>query len=226
MNMRRTNRAHTGIRLSLTAAVLAGLCVVQSVRADEGPSRGLQHSLNPILAGFENIYWRWVYEGLTLPTDRNSNAVVFGVALMPVPAAPGDGTPATQEVTLSAGQPWMLPLWTLFGTSYNDGTPPDPFVDVSVFQTLEITFQIDGRTVIDSRNAMHYYSQFPFRPPIPLTGADPINAIIWFEGIGLLQGPLSPGKHTLTLHAKNTQPAFGGIFEYNNTWNVTVQRHR
>jgi hypothetical protein len=226
MNKQRTNRAHAGFRLSFAAAVFASLCVVQSVRADGGLSPGFHYGLNPILAGFENIYWRWAYGGLTLPTDQNGNAVVFGVALMPVPAAPGDGTPATQDVTLKAGQPWMLPLWVLFGTSYNDGTPPDPFVDVSVFKTMEITFKIDGLTVIDSSNAMYYYSQFPFQPPIPLTGADPINAIIWFEGIGLLHEPLSPGKHTLTLHGKNTQPAFGGIFEYNNTWNVTVQRHR
>ena len=33
-----------------------------------------------------------------------------------------------------------------------------------------------------------------------------------------------PGTHTFALHAKNTQPAFGRFFEYNNTWTVTVQQ--
>jgi hypothetical protein len=69
---------------------------------------------------------------------------------------------------------------------------------------------------------MNYYSKFSFVPPIPLN-YPPVTGIIWFEGVGMVHDPLAPGMHTFKLHAKNTQPAFGQIFEYNNTWNVTVK---
>ena len=45
---------------------------------------------------------------------------------MPVPNTPGDDTPGRAAVTLNARQSFFLPLFTLFGTSYTDGTPPDP----------------------------------------------------------------------------------------------------
>jgi hypothetical protein len=127
-------------------------------------------------------------------------------------------------VTLKAGQTFFLPLWTLSGTSYSDGTPPDPFEPDSVFRTLEIKLTIDGKTVVSTGNVMRYYSKFAFDPVIPIVGAPPYAAIIWFEGVGILHEPLSPGQHTLTLHAKNTQLVWGSTFEYNNTWKVTVSR--
>jgi hypothetical protein len=117
----------------------------------------------------------------------------------------------------------MLPLWNLLGTSYDDGTPPDPFVPDSVFQTLDISFSIDGVTVLNGSNVMKHYSKFTFSPAIGLPPEfSPFAAIIWFQGIGIAHAPLAPGTHTLALHAKNTQPAFGGIIEYNNTWTLTV----
>jgi hypothetical protein len=69
---------------------------------------------------------------------------------------------------------------------------------------------------------LSFYSQFFFNPPIPIN-FPPINSIIWFQGISLVYHPLSVGTHTLELDAVNTQPAFGGFFEYHNTWTITVQ---
>jgi hypothetical protein len=44
------------------------------------------------------------------------------------------------------------------------------------------------------------------------------------QSVGITHAPLTPGTHTFVLHARNTQPVFGGLFsEYNNTWTVTVQ---
>lgn len=176
------------------------------------------------LDAWQELYWRWAYGDVSIPTDKNSNAVVGNVVLMPVPSTPGDGTPGTQDVTLQSGQSFFLPLWTLSGTSYSDGTPPDPFEPDSVFKTLEITFKVDGRTVVNSANVMCFYSKFAFDPVIPIVGVPPYEAVIWFEGVGVLQHPLPPGNHTLTLHAKNTQLVWGSTFEYNNTWNVTVKQ--
>jgi len=76
--------------------------------------------------------------------------------------------------------------------------------------------------VVDKTNVMNFCSQFVFNSSIPI-GFPPINSIIWFEGISLGHTPLSVGTHTLRLDAINTQPAFGGFFEYHNTWTVTVQ---
>ena len=208
------------IKLSLTAT-LFGLCLATQVFAG---MPGNSHAFGKTLAGWNEIYERWLFGVLAVPIDGNGNAVVSPhVVLMPFPNTPGDGTPGHIDVTLNAGQAFVLPLWVELGTDYTDGTPPDPLLDISIFQTLNITFQIDGRTVINQSNVLKFYSEFFFNPPIPITGFPPVNSIIWFQGIGIAHHPLSVGTHTLKLDAVNTQPAFGGFFEYHNTWTVTVK---
>ena len=206
----------------LMGTVAAALWLAQSTFAGNAAQPGNCNAHGSSLATWEELYWRWTFGDATVPTDANGNAVVGSVVLLAQPSASGDGTPASVDVTLKTGQSFVLPLWALLGTSYDNGTPPDPFEPVSIFQTLEITFTIDGKTVVDSSNAMDYYSQFSFVPPVPLSFS-PINGIVWFEGVGIVHHPLTPGKHVFKLHAKNTQLAFGSIFEYNNTWNMTVK---
>ena len=207
----------------LTLALAAALMLASPLFAGKTPP-GHSSSYGMNLAAWQDLYWRWTYGNVIIPPDSNGNAIAGdGVVLMPLPNAPGDGTPGSIDVTLNSGQPFLLPLWALLGTSYSDGTPPDPMVDVSVFKTLDITFKIDGVTVVNTANVMSYYTGFSFAPAVPLD-FPPVNAIIWFEGIGLTHAPLTPGTHTMTLDAKNTEPVFGGsIFEYHNTWNLTVQ---
>src|SRR6266446_2732638 len=213
------------INASLLAGALAGLCLATSVSAGNSPAPGGSSAFGKTLAQWQDVYWRWTYGGLSVPTDANGNAVVNGnVVLMPLPNAPGDGTPGHLNVTLNTGQAFVLPLWALLGNSYSDGTPNDPLVDVSVLRTLDITLQIDGVTVLGAANHMHYYSEFYFAPVITLPAAfAPFAGIIWFEGISTVHTPFSPGTHTIKLDAKNTQAAFGSIFDYHNTWTVTVQ---
>jgi hypothetical protein len=187
----------------------------------DSDSKGLSESKS-LLTVFEDIYWRWAYGNgnLTLPTDQNGNAVVAGVALMPLPNASGDGTPASIAVTLKAGQGFFLPLIDLLGTSYTDGTPPDPFVDSKVFgkKNLKLKLTLDGKTILDENDALDFYTQFSFDPPL--------DSIIYSQGIGILHTPLSPGKHVLKLDVKLPVPAFGITIEYHNTFNVTVQPRR
>jgi hypothetical protein len=213
-------RAPKILKLSL-AITLFGLCLTTPLAAG---LHGQSHRFGKSLVGWLQLYERWLFGAQNIPTDSNGNAVVDNhVVLLPLPNTPGDGTPGHLDVTLSAGQGFVLPLWALLGTDYTDGTPPDQLTDLSVFRTLNITFKIDGVTVIDQSNVLNFYSQFFFNPPIPITGFPPVNSIIWFQGIGIVYQPLSVGTHTFQLDAVNTQPAFGGFFEYHNTWTVTVQ---
>lgn len=219
----KTIKIHTSTRpiSVLTLALVSALMLASPLFAGKTPP-GHSSAYGRSLAAWQDLYWRWAFGNLTLPSDSNGNAIAGGnVVLMPLPNVPA-GTPGSIDVTLNTGQPFMLPLWNLLGTSYSDGTPPDPTVDVSVFRTLDITFKIDGVTVINNANVMSYYTAFSFDPAIPYD-SPPYNAVIWFEGIGLTHAPLTPGKHTMTLDAKNTEPAFGGIAEYHNTWNLTVK---
>jgi PKD repeat protein len=176
------------------------------------------------LAQWQELYWRWVYAEISIALDGNGNAVTNGnVVLMPLPNALGDGTPASTNVTITAGQAFALPLWNLLGNAYNDSSS-DPPIDLNVFQTLDLRLTLDGVTLIDGGNLMQFYSQFYFAPPIPYN-VPPAVSFIYLQGIGMVHGPLSPGNHILKLDAKNTDTAdlFGLTFEYHNTWNVSVQ---
>ena len=175
----------------------------------------------PRLAEFEEIHSRWSFGQLSVPSDSNGNAIVKGVVLMRIPWTPGDGTPGVADVTLKCGQSFMLPFFAEYGTSYRDATPPDPFEPLSLFQTLDIKFSVDGVTLVNTANVMSYFSKFAFKPEIPIDDTF-IKAVVWFEGVGVLHTPLTPGKHVLKLDEKNTEPGFGGLLEYHNTWNVTV----
>jgi hypothetical protein len=72
-----------------------------------------------------------------------------------------------------------------------------------IFQTLGISFQADGQTVISSRNVMDYFFSSPFDRPVDFN-SPPIAALIWMEDIGVVHTPFSVGTHTLKLDVKNT----------------------
>jgi hypothetical protein len=212
-------RLISGIGLTAAAAVLLSLSFATArTHAEES---------NPQLAAWSATYWYWAFgdpddAGVPFGTDAYGNTSVVGVVLMPLPDAPGDGTPASIDVTLNSGESFYLPLWNLIGTSYTDGTPPDEFFGLNVFKTLDIRVKIDGVAVITTDNVMNYYARGEFDPEIEF-GAFGIDSIIWFQGVSILHAPLSAGKHVITLDAKNTIPVLGATFEYHNTWNATVK---
>jgi hypothetical protein len=215
--------AKLALGLTTIAIAVSALCLAPTARAGSKVVPGRSSAFGKSLAAWEETWTRWAYGDITVPTDSNGNAVVGdGAVLFPVPFTIGDGTPGHLDVTLNNSQSFILPLWLLLGTSYTDGTPSDPFVPDSVFRTLDISFTIDGVTVVSGGNAMNYYSKFTFDPAIPIFDFPPYDSVIWFQGIGITHAPLTPGTHTFVLHAKNTQAAFGTFFEYNNTWTVTV----
>ena len=222
MKTQGSKTARLALGFSAMAVTAAALCLTPCAHAGTKAAPGHSSAFGNSLATWEETWFRWSFGDITVPTDANGNAVVGDSAvLLPTPSTPGDGTPGHLDVTLNNDQPFVLPLWVLLGTSYTDGTAPDPFVPDSVLQTLDISFTIDGTTVINRGNAGDYYSKFAFKPTIPIN-SPPYDSVIWFQGIGITHTPLTPGTHTFALRAKNTQAAFGGFFEYNNTWTVTA----
>ena len=221
MKTSETSKPNLAKACALAALLLAGLCL--RTLGGNAPVPGHSSAFGNTLTQWQSLYWPWYYGLATLPNDVNGNAVVNGIVLMGLPNAPGDGTPGHLDVTLNNGQPFFLPLWALIGNSYSDGTPNDPHVPISVFQTLNIAFQIDGVTVLNGNNAMQYYSTSDYNPLVPLPASfAPFAGIIWQQSIGIAHMPLTPGTHTMKLDVKNTQAAFGAFFEYHNTWTVTV----
>ncbi|MCW5555410.1 MAG: hypothetical protein KIS67_25015 [Verrucomicrobiae bacterium] len=212
--------------LLLTTVVVCAL----AGSAFAGTLPGHANAFGSSLAEWQELFWRWAFGDVSLPTDNNGNATAGkNVVLMPLPDAPGDGTPGSIDVTLNVGQAFVLPLWNVLGTSYDDGTPNDPALPLSLFQTLDITLTIDGATVVTSANVMDYYTAFAFDPAIALPAEwSPYEAIVWLQGIAVTHTPLSKGQHTITLDVKNTEPVIDGmgneyVFEFHNTWHVTVK---
>src|SRR5688572_13781748 len=84
----------------LTLAMAAALTVTSAspARADGKERERKHHGLygsEKLLTVFADLYFRNAFGNITLPTDSNGNTVVGGTVLMPLPNAPGDGTPAS-----------------------------------------------------------------------------------------------------------------------------------
>jgi hypothetical protein len=171
------------------------------------------------LAQWQDLYTRWEFGNITLPTDSNGNAAENGTVLMAIPSAPGDGTPGHLDVTLHNAQPFFLPLFQALGTSYKNNNPPDAFIDLSYFTSFDVSLKIDGVTVIDNSTKMNFFSESILDPPIPFSFRT-IDAIIYVQGFGIAHGPLSVGTHTIQLDETPAQNLFPA--EYHNTWTVTV----
>lgn len=215
------------VSLAVAVAVLAP-APRQAARAAAGTPPGHSNAFGDSLADWQALWLAWFVGDVDIPPDDNGNADVGHVALLPIPSAAGDGTPAGVDVTLDAGQAFVVPLWSTYGFSYSDGTPDDPPVPLDVFKTLDLTLTIDGKTVVDHRNLTDYYSETLYPDPgLPLSFL-PGDAVIELQSIGITHAPLSPGRHTMALDAVNTQalpPQYGGGFaEYHNTWDITVKR--
>ena len=223
--MKTTTKLTSGLGLGATAFV--ALCVALTTHAGPKPAPGQSSAFGKTLAEWQDVYFRWFVGETSITPDNNGNAIVGNVVLMPLPNVPGDGTPGHLDVTLHSGQAFALPLFYLLGTSYTDGTPSDPLVDVSFFKALNLTLQIDGQTVMTSANLMDYYSQFYFAPAIPIN-FPPIDSVMWCEDIAIVHTPMSVGTHTIKLDLKTGQPLppnfGGGNLEYHNTWTITVSR--
>jgi hypothetical protein len=123
--------------LSLAAFVLITLFIAMQASAGNASAPGRSTAFGKSLAQWQELYGRWLYGGVNVPTDANGNAVVGGnVVLLGLPNAPGDGTPGSLDVTLKPGQAFVLPEFGEIGTSYTDGTPPDPMLELRCWKSI------------------------------------------------------------------------------------------
>jgi hypothetical protein len=213
-------------KLLSIAGLIGGLLLGMTVLAYAGgpalPSNS--NAFGKTFDQWQHLYWPWAYGApdVNLPVDGNGNAYQGNVVLMPIPWGEA-------YVTMNAGQAFVLPLWNWLGEVYLDpSVPADPPVPLSVFRTLDIKFTIDDKTVVDTSNVMEYYTESLYDPPIPYIWP-PEGNLVSLQGIGVVHTPLPPGQHIFKLDAVNTEPIIDGpgnewIFEYHNSWHVTVKR--
>src|SRR5205814_8053121 len=123
--------------IALLVLVVVGLKLTSSDYVSAASKGASGHASGNNLASWEATYWYLTYGGQELPSDAHGNPVDHNVVMMPLPDAGGDGTPASINVNLSTGERSSLPLWSLLGPSYPNGTF-DPDVDLDVFRTLDI----------------------------------------------------------------------------------------
>src|SRR5262249_27752369 len=119
---------------------------------------------------------------------------------------------APQEVTLTTGTAFALPVVVWYGESYVPGLysadedpvlPREVFLDVPIWVTIT---RVDGRgseTVMDSR--LGSVEPFYFFTPLDIAYDEPTSygstGAIYVQGIGFVHGPLPPGEYVMELHS-------------------------
>ena len=211
------------LRMIASPSILLGLCLA-TVAFAVAPQPSASYSFGKTLAQWQETWFRWSVGALSVPTDSNGNAVINNVVLMSLPDVPVDGTRGSLDLTLKPGQPFVLPLFLLFGNSYRDGSPDDQLASIDDFRNLDLELTLDGVTILEGANATQYFSQTTFVPPIPITDpASTFSAYLWLQGVTIVHAPLLVGQHTITLDEKIFIPEYDLTLEFHNTWNVTVK---
>ena len=214
------------VKILAVTGALAVLCPTFNVSAGVLPPES--HAYGRTLAQWNDLYTRWAFGDATLPTDANGNAVVNDVVLWPTPLLLIQSS-GHSDVTINSGEAFMMPVYGWLGTSYLDGTPDDTYLRLTDFIHNSLTVKIDGVTVINNANKLNFFTEFHFRPQIPLPQPDfyPFNGIIYEQSIGFVHTPLTPGKHKISVDASiyfpDSNPTFGPV-EWHYTWSVTVRR--
>lgn len=215
-------------RIGVAAAVIAAAGLAMTASAGNSPAPGQSSAFGKTLAEWNDLYTRWAFGDVSVPTDGNGNAVVGNVVLWPTPLLLTQGS-GHSDVTINSGQAFFMPLYGWWGTSYLDGTPNDNYLALSDFANNPLTVTIDGVTVINNQNKMNYFTEFPFNPAVSLPQPDfyPFNAIIYEQVISFVHTPLKPGTHQISVDATvsfpDSNPVFGPA-DWHYTWTVTVLR--
>jgi hypothetical protein len=219
-----------GMMALVVAIVMTALWVSPLGAAGSGAPRIAppnSHAYGKTLTEWLDTYWRWYLDGSDMAKSK-----VGRVQLMPLPT--GDCTRETEdgpwtcigelEITLPPGTPFVLPLISWIGERYAGypGVPDDlPFPDDVFLAGIHPELKIDGRTIISDANKARFY--------VPATDFDPIVeypspssygsvAAIFFQSVGFVSPPLSPGEHVIHLY----EPVTFYNLIYDNTWIVTV----
>lgn len=228
-------RARTAAMSVLVAIIAAGSWVAPAGAASDGAPRiapPVSNAYGKTLTGWLTTYWQW-----SLSTAQDLNQSMVGhVQLMPLPSEDFLGGTGTSDdpyvfagelaITIRPGTPFVLPLLTLYGERYNDGTPDDNPADFTG-TTMSATLTIDGRTVLSPANDSAFTVPTTFFHPAVVypepTGYNSVAAI-WFQGVGIVSPPLPVGVHVIHLDGTLDVPGFF-VETFDNTWTVTVSPH-
>lgn len=213
MNYQITHTQRSARRLTrtiLSAALLLTLGTTLSANAGPAPLPPNSHAYDQTLAQWQATWLAWAVGDLTPPTDTYGNALVTNVVLMAIPAAPGDGTPASINITLLSGEAFVVPLLVLVGNSST------PMVSATDFKNMTLTLTLDGDAILDGAGAFRYYTQTTFTPPLA-------GGTAWVQGISIVHTPLPVGNHVLKLDETITVPERGQTLVFHNTLNITVR---
>lgn len=231
----KTARARTAAMSVLVAIIAAGSWVAPAGAASDGAPRiapPVSNAYGKTLTEWLTTYWQW-----SLSTAQDLNQSIVGrVQLMPLPSEDFLGGTGTSDdpyvlagelaITIRPGTPFVLPLLTLYGERYNDGTPDDNPADFTG-TTMSATVTIDGRTVLSPANDSAFTVPTTFFDPAVVypepTGYNSIAAI-WFQGVGIVSPPLPAGVHVIHLNGTLDVPGFF-VETFDNTWTVTVSPH-
>jgi hypothetical protein len=189
----------------------------------------VSHAYGKTLTEWLSTYWRW---SLSTAQDLDQSTVGH-VQLLPLPSEDflgGSGTPndplafaGELAITIRPGTPFVLPLLTLYGETYNNGMPDD---DPAAFvgTTMSATLTIDGLTVLSTANDSAFtVPTTSFHPAVvyPEPTSYGSVAAIWFQALGFVSPPLPVGLHVIHLNGALDVPDFFSE-TFDNTWTVTV----
>ena len=140
----------------------------------------------------------WIESHLRwLEAGQDPDVRVKNVAFLPI-----DGAPPF-SIELEPGTALVLPiaLWL--------GFEGDPVLDPSDFFGA---VTLDGQPIAEP-NIDFLVGPTPVDPPL-------FGVVTFFQGLGVVIKPLTPGTHTIELYSTVNSP--DGFAKFNNTWNITV----
>jgi hypothetical protein len=225
------------LRQTLTVALMLGLLVpaATAFAGSDGKNSLIappnSHAYGNTLPRWLTLYWQWAQGG------DPSQSRIGDVQLMPLPTGEyvrGDITnpddPAyflgELAITIPAGTPIVLPVFSVLFEMYQDGTSDTPYQDNQLLASVHPALIIDGVVVLtDANKADYYVPQTYFDAPIYYPEPSPYGsvAVVFFQGAGVVVKPLAPGQHTIHLLEPWVFPPYWSLV-FDNTWHITVTR--
>lgn len=107
------------------------------------------------------------------------------------------------DIQVRPGTALVLPIALYLGFPTDTPLGPDKF-------TAAVT--LDGAAIAEPKD--EYYVGPTYVDPLIL------GLVAFYEGLVVVINPLTPGEHTIVLYSSIDAPE--GLYEFNNTWNITV----
>jgi len=118
------------------------------------------------------------------------------------------------DIEVAPGTALVLPIAGYIGFPTDEPLEPTAFFG-------EVT--LDGQPIAEP-NEDYYFGPTAFDPPIILDfGGGFVFTLAYFQGLGVVIKPLTPGTHTIELFSIVDATANNeGVSEFTNIWNITV----